>query len=244
MRNVKRNFSALCLGLASAASQAAPEPQDQDEIDVMSMEDLGDLWDYYACEDFFNGTEVPIPPIDAWASARDIYKTRFLREDIIDAPKPDDSYNGFAVKIVPKQSPGKGRGIFAAQDIKKGDLIWSSKHSGTFNTTGIEYRQFLISLDPAFICNVLQCSSTQKFNIKDGGEQKRINVDLDEGCFVNADYSDSGEFVNMGCDEEGAKRVQGGCEHNDFAVRDIKMGEELLNAYEDFVAGLEYFHVF
>ena len=176
-----------------------------------------------------------------------MYKTKSLSEDkarfhsdfTSDTTRHNGTHTGFSVMVEAKQSPGKGRGIFAAQGIKKGELIWSPKHTVSFDANGIEYKQFLMSLDPAFVCNALQCSSLEDYSGNDT-QLFRISIDLDEGCFVNADYSGTREFVNMGCDEE--KDLERDCEHH-YALRDVKKGEELLNAYEDFSYEWEPFDV-
>lgn len=59
-----------------------------------------------------------------------------------------------------------------------------------------------------------------------------LSVDLDEGALCNSINDD--EDHNMGCDEEAAALVQGGCKMNYFAVKDIKAGEELLCSYGEF----------
>ena len=56
-----------------------------------------------------------------------------------------------------------------------------------------------------------------------------ISVDLDEACFCN-----NGRGANMGCDKKAAKEYEGGCKENDFALKDIKAGDELECSYGEF----------
>jgi hypothetical protein len=61
----------------------------------------------------------------------------------------------------------------------------------------------------------------------------RIVAELDEGVLVN-NARDPLATPNMGCDHEAAKLVEGGCDLYDFALQDIKAGDELLFRYSDF----------
>ena len=65
-----------------------------------------------------------------------------------------------------------------------------------------------------------------------GGGETRIFVDLDDSSFCNTEDEDND--ANMGCDKAAAKNVKGGCIYNDFALRDIKAGEEILCNYGEF----------
>lgn len=223
-----------------------PEPpkasKAEEKDDVMSIDSYYGLWDHYNCDNFFEGI-TPIPPAEAWTSGREVYRSMFAYKDISrepDAPIPDDSPNGFSVSVEVKQSPGKGRGIFAAQDIQKGEMIWSSKNSLLFNENGVEYKKFLMAVDPEFVCNVLQCSSMEGRQNRRGAQLEYfISTDMEESCFVNE--VSMGESVTMGCDEEAAKDVQGGCPYNDFALHDIKKGDEILMSYGDFAYSWDSF---
>lgn len=64
----------------------------------------------------------------------------------------------------------------------------------------------------------------------------RISIDMDEGVLVNSSGQDPIPAPNMGCDKEGAKLIEGGCDVYDFALHDIKAGDELLFRYWDFEA--------
>jgi hypothetical protein len=45
----------------------------------------------------------------------------------------------------------------------------------------------------------------------------------------------SDEIANVGCVPELAKQKAGGCSMNDFSLRDIQVGEELLIDYSEYV---------
>lgn len=74
-----------------------------------------------------------------------------------------------------------------------------------------------------------------------GDGNLRVTVALDNSSFCNNEDEDND--ANMGCDEAAAKNVEGGCIDNDFALKDIKAGEEIICDYGDFVVpgGWEHF---
>ena len=125
---------------------------------------------------------------------------------------------------------------------------------------GPSYRKFIFGLEAGFACDVLQWgklaqvkkafSSAGQFFISTqsllllsttmhslayvqdiGAGDLRISVDLDEGCFCN---DGSGRGANMGCDKKAAKEYEGGCKENEFALKDIKAGDELECSYGEF----------
>lgn len=186
------------------------------------------LWKYLQCEDIF-ATERPIHSIDTWNHARQVYRQIVGNDQSSIGTKQDDiiDIDGFQVAHIAKQAPPKGRGIFAAQDIKKGELIWSTKKTIRFSD-GDSYRKFNLSVERGFACDVLQWSYVQRL---ENGEL-RVSTDLDDGAFCN-----SGSLsykANMGCDKDVAKIYKGGCVENYFALSDIKAGDELLCAYGSF----------
>ena len=219
-----------------------------------------DLWYNLGCEEIFQSPR-PLHSQSDWVNARNIYKS--IVEDESTLPNDNDgddndndndagnSHSGFEVKVVAKQSPGKGRGIYAVEDIKEGDLIYSSKQTARFSS-GAHYREFLLALEPHFACDVLQWAFVTELgaNVDDkvngnvnGKEelQLKISVDLDEGCFCNNGWGPTGEEEgpNLGCnqDHEEGEEFPPSCKTNFHALRDIKAGEEFLCSYGDFVIG-------
>mmetsp|Transcript_988 Transcript_988/g.1740 ORF Transcript_988/g.1740 Transcript_988/m.1740 type:complete len:266 (-) Transcript_988:833-1630(-) len=183
------------------------------------------IWNILKCDDLFL-KERPIHSEMEWTRAIDIYSS-ITKE----SPMLNSSKNGFNVLVEAKQSPGKGRGIFAGQTIRKGEIVWSTKRTARFDNAG-DYIEFLFELDPSFACDVLQWAYVQDVS-KDGEVPNlKISVDLDEGSFCNDASDENGH--NMGCDPNLASQVDGGCQSNYFALRDIQMGEELLCDYSSF----------
>jgi len=218
------------------------EWDEDDDKDEVEWEDSADdekaytarrLWDHLGCTEIFQ-SERPIHDQSTWSNARQVYKKIVGEESSL---LHDSESTGFAVPIEAKQAPGKGRGIFAARDIKKTTLIWNTKQTARFQD-GELYREFIFALETGFACDVLQWAYVQ--DLGDDKEEDNyddeeysdlhISVDLDEGCFCN-----DGEEPNLGCDREAAEEFPGGCKSNYFALRDIEAGEELICSYYSFV---------
>ena len=211
-----------------------------------------DLWFNLGCEELFQSPR-PLHSQSDWVNARNIYKSIVKDESTLPNDNDGDdndndsdggnSHSGFEVKVVAKQSPGKGRGIYAVEDIKEGDLIYSSKQTARFSS-GAHYREFLLALQPHFACDVLQWAFVTELDDKVNGKEElqlKISVDLDEGCFCNNGWGPVGEEEgpNLGCnqDQKEGEEFPPSCKTNFYALRDIKAGEEFLCSYGDFVIG-------
>jgi hypothetical protein len=137
--------------------------------------------------------------------------------------------DGFVISTEAKQAPGKGRGIFAAEDIPRGQLIWSANQTASFDS-GEDFESFLdlLVLDEA--CDALLWSYV---DANPGGADEdatHISTDLDNGALFN--HGD--EDPNAGCLPEWEARHPGGCIEHLYALRDIKKEEELLVDNGDF----------
>ena len=172
--------------------------------------------------------------------------------------------SGFRKAVQAKQTDdGKGRGVYAAEPIRKGELVWTATASTARFPSGALYRQFLAIIPADLACDVLQWAYVQDVahfydstadNLTDAMFQSppqrmlRVSVDLDEGSYMNGeDYDpnvgclpeDEEEVESDGADETWSSSAQptrtpSQCQQNFFALRDIREGEELLCPYGDF----------
>ena len=208
-----------------------------DNFDWKSQGTIRDFWYNLGCTEWFNN-ERPIYPQSTWEEARAVYKTLAMEEN---CTLPDHNNDGFAVQIEARQVQGKGRGVFAKEDIKRGQLVYSSTQTARFDN-GPVYRKFLLSLEVGFACDVLQWAYVQNLNDSDDnsskeGEDLWITVDLDEGSFINDGSWDDDDITgapNIGLDDA-YEEVVDNIESNYFALRDVKAGEEVTCSYGDFV---------
>eukprot|EP00532_Pseudo-nitzschia_australis_P002168 CAMPEP_0168190662 /NCGR_PEP_ID=MMETSP0139_2-20121125/17034_1 /TAXON_ID=44445 /ORGANISM="Pseudo-nitzschia australis, Strain 10249 10 AB" /LENGTH=311 /DNA_ID=CAMNT_0008113649 /DNA_START=261 /DNA_END=1195 /DNA_ORIENTATION=+ len=135
----------------------------------------------------------------------------------------EPSYSGFTVEVVVKDDGKRGRSVYAAEPIRKGTRVWKSTHLVTFETPQ-QLHSFLGMLDHDLQCDALLWAYVEK-------GAGYVSLALDPASFVN--HGETEEVVNL--DED--------C----FALRDISIGEELLEDYSHFIGfgeeeGVEWYH--
>ena len=148
-----------------------------------------------------------------------------------------------------KQTPGKGRGLFAASDIQKGDPLWDASSHAVFREERF-FRQFLDLIGYDLACDVLQwayvepCDDSNSDDDSDSDDDEdcfAVGVELGEGSFMNT--ISKGERPNVGfcgVGEEGIiLEALIGCDEDKdgdmtYAVRDVQKGEEIVSDYTQF----------
>lgn len=151
--------------------------------------------------------------------------------------------------------PGKGRGVFASQPIRKGALVadLDTENVGIFKD-GHSWRMFAASLEREVACNFIEWSWVQDIPPAHHDDDIRngltIFLAFDESNLVNnAEWDEEDGFTaNIRCgsppkswtreegpstDGDGAEKW-GACRFKYFASRDIAAGEELLINYSEF----------
>mmetsp|Transcript_30408 Transcript_30408/g.34544 ORF Transcript_30408/g.34544 Transcript_30408/m.34544 type:complete len:382 (-) Transcript_30408:34-1179(-) len=160
----------------------------------------------------------------------------------------------FQVPFEVRQSPGKGRGLFALQDVKKGTILYDFSQTAQFRT-GNDFAEFLRILQPELSCDVLQWSYVQDlsngFTTKEMIQEQtlRIMTDLDPGSFCNNGGHSKGNMGwiisnddNNPTNNNTTAPIIG--RHDTVksaplvALRDIDANEELLCIYSQFSEGL------
>ena len=133
------------------------------------------------------------------------------------------SYSGFTVTVDIRDDGHRGRSVYAAEPIKKGTLVWDPFHLAQFHTPQ-EMRDFLQELDYDLQCDALLWAYVEK-------NTNYVALALDPASFVN--HGESEDVVNL--------------DENCYALRDIEIGEELLENYSHFIGfdnnqQVEWFH--
>lgn len=114
---------------------------------------------------------------------------------------------------------GGGRGIFVTEDVDMHDLTYIPDAYGVFHTENA-WKTFLLevaSVDVGLACDILQWSYVQR--VDEGEDDVAVCLDLSVGSLMNHGGADTNIY-------------QGGYEQ--YASRDIKAGEELLDNYSDY----------
>jgi hypothetical protein len=145
--------------------------------------------------------------------------------------------SGFTVDVIVKDDGYRGRSVYANQFIQQGTKIWNSIHLVSFQTPK-QFKSFLFHLDSRSsksnvrgglnkknVLNVLnvhdlQCDILLWSYVEKG--EGYVSLALDDGSFVN--HGETSEVINLDKD----------CS----AIRDIEIGEELLENYTEFVSSL------
>jgi hypothetical protein len=206
--------------------------------------DWDDLWSSFKCTKFFSTTQ-PNRNQTSWMLLRGMYLGLMLATGEMNATTSRNKVSsmmddtGIQVPHSVRQVKHKGRGIFAEAYIPKGALIYTSLHGGHARfTRGIDFKTFVYSVPREMACEVLQCSAVESFTGSDNKEDSVITVSLDSGCYMNTVNDD--EKPNAGCPRSGDKKS---CLDNDYALRHIHAGEEILCDYSEFAnsEGWEWF---
>ncbi len=150
--------------------------------------------------------------------------------DTIDDPKYAEewetfpSYSGFKVAIDVRDDGHRGRGVYAAERIKKGTLVWNEVHTATF-LNAQELQNFLRPLEYELQCDVLLWAYVEKET------NDVVELALDPASFMNHGEGEEDNNLDVNC----------------AATRDIEIGEELLQDYSSFIGfsdntRVEWFH--
>lgn len=201
------------------------------------LESTEDFFEHFGCVELFSKPR-PIPN-------ESIY--RFLQETYIATVGVGQStigvQRGFFPNIRVRYAHEAGRGVFAQEIVRKGDPVYTSTvgaKTAMFRTASA-FRQFLRNVNNEWVCDLLVWC--YPFLENDDDEHSVVMAcDLDEGSLINdedAAYdpvypSEDQHTKNIGCDEDAAKKHQGGCKYTEFALRDIEVGDEIIAAYGDF----------
>lgn len=222
------------------------------------------------------GRERPVHSAAAWIGMREAYvavvgpdaATLDLAPDVSDERGGLDGLaTAFRFPVEVRQSPGKGRGIFALKAMKRGEVLYDFSQSAQFQRPE-EYAEFLRILRPDLACDVLMWSYVQDFGAGDGPGALRSSLkdkialrmvtDLDPGSFCNDGHRGNGNMAWL--DAKG--RIAEGHDHLPHpdllrkdgtvredavrgaplvAVRDVPEGGELYCIYGQFSEGTSRF---
>ena len=173
---------------------------------------------------------------------------KFLQDtyyQTVDNNSNDDEYSrrkkrfskpsgGFTVDVIVKDDGYRGRSVYANQFIQQGTKIWNSIHLVSFQTPK-QFKSFLFNLD----------STRSKSNVR-GGLNKKNKIDInvhDLQCDILLwSYVEKGEgYVSLALDDgsfvnHGETSDVINLDKDCSAIRDIEIGEELLENYTEFVS--------
>lgn len=207
---------------------------------------------YFSCSRVMAGSR-QIYTSEKWSDIRQ-YWQEFVEEDRRDLPDGEPelvehrSYQFstdvlFDFPVEAFQTLEKGRGLRAARDIAKGEIVFKATNNTVIFTQGHHWRKFLFELnerhgepfDDETACDVLVWSWVQTLE-----EKLVIVTDFDNTSLLNEGRDDHPEYespnVQCGADD-------GICLFEYYATKDIKRGEELLCDYRGFAELSAWHHM-
>lgn len=175
-----------------------------------------------------------VPTLEYWQTLRDVYNSEVDSSFAFDDPVPPTKGYTLNENGPPPYyadiSPGRGRGLFASRDIKKGELvdgIESGTKSDMIFTTTNAIRRYLLALPEPMACDVLEWTYTQKI-VKGGPPVLLCASDI--SSLMNSAWDDDVDANVMPKDKSSSVLL--------YASRDIKKGEEILMNYGVFEADM------
>ena len=210
------------------------EKQKEEETKVIKKEwgklikrpDNWQSWGFFdvhgelGCGKHAHDMDKPLPDMDYWNFVRDKYKEVVSSETKFDDPiLPTDGYtmttNGEKQLYYAKKSPGKGRGLFASRDIKKGELVHDGNASDIVMTAD-EWRSMIFALPQKMACDLSEWTWTQRKK-KDG--PYKIFTAFNISILMNGSNKPN-------------TMPKVGHSSRMYALRDIKKDEEILTDYK------------
>jgi hypothetical protein len=120
-----------------------------------------DIHHGFKCGEHANDMDKPLPDMEFWTYYRNVYKN-VVDKDVVqfdDPILPTEGYtltaNGEKQPYYAKKSPGKGRGLFASRDIKKGEVVHDGTNSDVI-MSGKDFRRFLFALPQKMACDATE----------------------------------------------------------------------------------------
>mmetsp|Transcript_21362 Transcript_21362/g.44915 ORF Transcript_21362/g.44915 Transcript_21362/m.44915 type:complete len:294 (-) Transcript_21362:231-1112(-) len=191
---------------------------------------LRQLQTHYQCQTSNSSVPRPLPTPQHWQTLRTIYRS--LGGTTVEHDETNTPEDFIPPTRSGQTTDGKGRGIFAAKDIRKGERTYGGKKNFAFFSTGNEFRNYVdevanqLSNDAA--CDIMMWAWVQPLMGDD--YETLIVVVLDNNSLMN----DGGEeLANTGCLEEEMSEYECGM-FDEYALRDIREGEEILCDYDRF----------
>jgi len=219
-----------------------------------------ELWERYDCDSFIK-TERPLLSQSTWEAMRSAYLTV---ASISNSSSVLPTKRGLHEAVEVKHAGDKGRGLFATGPIQKGELVWESTRTRSFDDREALYR-FLETVDQDHVCDIIEwLYMTKKSEGMDSNEGDDVDGedeeeseeedqpepdededdedqeewDFDPSVFTMCIDLDDGSLMNAAWgDDEDANVVShpmSSCNCKLFAARDIQKGEEILADYGDF----------
>ena len=194
-----------------------------------------DIRHYFNCRERSKDNNKPLPSLDDWNLLRQTYTL------IVDNTKkwndpipPTEGYSfeqqGKGVAAIPppyyaKQSKGKGRGLFASRDIKKGELVHNGEISDIIfpGDDAIKWKEFIFSLPRNFACD---CTDWHWMQMKHEHDDYHMVAALDISVLMNSGGEEFGPGRTPNVLPE--DKYSG----KQFALRDIAKDEEILTDYD------------
>lgn len=172
-----------------------------------------DMYSFFKCDEHAYDEEKPLYNTHMWNILKENFDPALFENDDQDASPPPPYYAEI--------SEGKGRGTFAARDIKEGELVHDGSRNTVFWRDGSSWRTYVMSLrSRKMVCDVLEWTWIQ--SVTDSGEPL-LCLNLNDGAFMN----DGGE-------EESNIATRSSTSLEFYAIRDIEEGDELLYDYDLF----------
>jgi hypothetical protein len=136
-------------------------------------------WGYYNfidsklfdCRGYLHSRTKPLPTMEYWQTMLNAYNqvvdpTYKFNDEV--PPTQGYRLNKYGPQpYYAKLSPGKGRGVFASRDIKKGEIVHDGSKSGIIFQNATSWKRFMFALPRKMACDNAAWTFTQRY--EEGG---------------------------------------------------------------------------